>query len=45
MEKASENKFRIRLVTQPGLNSVRISTHIYNSFEEMGQLAYFIKNV
>jgi cysteine desulfurase/selenocysteine lyase len=44
-KKASENNFRIRLVPESGLDSVRISTHIYNNFEELDRFIDFIKKV
>jgi selenocysteine lyase/cysteine desulfurase len=31
----AEKKFRIRVVHENGLNSLRLSTHIYNSKEEL----------
>ncbi len=44
-KKAAENNFRIRLVRESGLNSVRISTHIYNNFEDVDRFVEFIKKV
>jgi cysteine desulfurase/selenocysteine lyase len=44
-KKAGENNFRIRLVPESDLNSIRISTHIYNSFEEVDRFVEFVKNV
>lgn len=35
--------FRIRLVPESGLNSIRISTHLFNSYEQMDQFAEFIR--
>ena len=35
--------FRIRQVPEAGLNSLRISTHIYNSYEEIDQLIDILK--
>lgn len=42
---AGEHKFRIRLVPESGLNSVRISTHIFNSFEEVERFVEVIKDI
>lgn len=42
-KKASENFFRIRLVPESDLNSIRISTHIYNSFDEINEFIDFVK--
>jgi cysteine desulfurase/selenocysteine lyase len=38
---AGEKNFRIRLVAENGLNSVRVSTHIYNNIEEIDQFVAF----
>jgi selenocysteine lyase/cysteine desulfurase len=40
---AVKNKFRIRLVGESGLNSIRISTHIYNNFDEIDRFVDLIK--
>jgi selenocysteine lyase/cysteine desulfurase len=42
---ASENKVRIRSVAENGLNSLRVSTHIYNTKAEVDQLMEVIKKV
>jgi cysteine desulfurase / selenocysteine lyase len=42
---ASENKVRIRSVAENGLNSLRVSTHIYNTKSEVDQLMEVIKKV
>jgi len=39
----SENKIRIRGVNENGLNSLRVSTHIYNSPEEVERLMEVVK--
>ena len=39
----AENKIRIRSVAENGLNSLRVSTHIYNSKAEIDKLADLIK--
>jgi cysteine desulfurase/selenocysteine lyase len=44
-KKASGNFFRIRGVRESNLNSVRISTHIYNSYDEINSFVDFIKKV
>lgn len=44
-KKAGENHFRVRLVPESGLNSIRISTHIYNSFDEINRFIDFVKKV
>ncbi|KPM46701.1 aminotransferase class V-fold PLP-dependent enzyme [Jiulongibacter sediminis] len=41
----SKNKFRVRLVPESKLDAVRISTHIYNSFEEIDRLLKVLENV
>jgi selenocysteine lyase/cysteine desulfurase len=38
---AGEKNFRIRQVAENGLNSVRVSTHIYNSIQEIDQFIAF----
>lgn len=40
---AMRNKLRIRAVSENGLNSVRASFHIYNTFEEANRLAELVK--
>lgn len=42
---AAENKIRIRSVAENGLNSLRVSTHIYNSKIEVDKLMEVIKKV
>ncbi|MEI6598639.1 MAG: aminotransferase class V-fold PLP-dependent enzyme [bacterium] len=42
---ASENKIRIRSVAENGLNSLRVSTHIYNTKSEIDKLMELIKKV
>jgi selenocysteine lyase/cysteine desulfurase len=42
---ASENKIRIRSVPENGINSLRVSTHIYNSKEEIDKLITLVKTV
>ena len=42
---ASENKVRIRSVAENGLNSLRVSTHIYNTKADVDQLMEVIKKV
>ncbi len=39
----AENKIRIRAVPENGINSLRVSTHIYNSMEEVDKLMDLIK--
>ncbi len=39
----SENKIRIRSVAENGLNSLRVSTHIYNNKDEIDQLVELVK--
>ena len=41
---ADKAKIRIRVVPESGLNSIRISTHIFNNREEIDQLVEVIKN-
>ena len=41
--KCMENKVRIRSVQENGLNSLRMSTHIYNSTEDIDRLMELIK--
>jgi len=38
---ASENNFRVRVVPENGVNCIRVSTHIYNSFNEINQFVEF----
>jgi len=38
---ASEAGFRVRVVPENGVNCVRVSTHIYNSMEEINQFVAF----
>lgn len=40
-----ENKIRIRSVAENGLNSLRVSTHIYNNKSEIDKLIEIIKKV
>jgi L-cysteine/cystine lyase len=40
---ANDNKIKIRVVPENGLNSLRISTHIYNNTHEVDQLINLIK--
>ena len=42
-DKCVENKVRIRSVAECGLNSLRVSTHIYNNRDEVDQLMDLIK--
>ncbi len=42
-DKCAENKIRIRSVAECGLNSLRVSTHIYNSKADVDQLMEMIK--
>ncbi len=44
-EHASKKGFRIRLVAENKLNSIRISTHIYNNFEEVNKFIEAVKEV
>jgi selenocysteine lyase/cysteine desulfurase len=43
--KAMDAKVRIRMVPENGLNSLRVSTHIYNSTEEIDKLMELIRLV
>jgi L-cysteine/cystine lyase len=43
-ELASKNGFRIRLVPESHLNSIRISTHMYNNEEEVSRFVEVVKN-
>ena len=40
----SDNKFRIRMVPESGLNAIRISTHIYNSKQELDRVLATLKD-
>lgn len=40
---ADEAKIRIRIVPESGLNSIRISTHIFNSQEEIDRLVELVR--
>ena len=42
-EKCVDNKIRIRSVAECGLNSLRVSTHIYNSHADVDQLIDLMK--
>ncbi len=44
-EKAGENKIRIRIVPECGLNSLRVSTHIYNSTADVDKFIDLIKKL
>ncbi|MBI5021297.1 MAG: aminotransferase class V-fold PLP-dependent enzyme [Ignavibacteriales bacterium] len=44
-EHATKNGFRIRLVGENNLNSIRISTHIYNNFEEVNKFIEVVKQI
>jgi len=44
-EHATKKGFRIRLVPENHLNSIRISTHIYNNFEEVNKFVEAVKEV
>jgi L-cysteine/cystine lyase len=44
-KKANQNFFRLRMVRESNLNSVRVSTHIYNNFDEINEFVDFIKKV
>lgn len=41
---ALDNDFRVRYVPESGLNSLRLSAHIYNSPEEIDAFADYIRN-
>jgi selenocysteine lyase/cysteine desulfurase len=41
--KCVEQKIRIRMVAENGLNSLRVSTHIYNTKEEIDKFAEVVK--
>ena len=38
---ASEAGFRVRVVPENGVNCIRVSTHIYNSIDEINQFVAF----
>lgn len=42
---ASEQKFRIRLVPESGINAIRISTHIYNNKEEVDMFLRMVSDL
>ncbi|MCH8317053.1 MAG: aminotransferase class V-fold PLP-dependent enzyme [Bacteroidetes bacterium] len=42
---AGKNNFRIRLVPEAGLHSIRISTHIFNSYEEIDRFLELIGKI
>ncbi|MBI1803223.1 MAG: aminotransferase class V-fold PLP-dependent enzyme [Ignavibacteriae bacterium] len=42
---AAKKGFRIRLVPESHLNSIRVSTHFYNSMEEVDRFAEVVKEV
>jgi L-cysteine/cystine lyase len=44
-EHASKNGFRIRVVSENHLNSVRISTHLYNNFDEVEKFLQMVKEI
>jgi selenocysteine lyase/cysteine desulfurase len=44
-EHATKKGFRIRLVAENKLNSIRISTHIYNNFDEVNKFIDAVKEV
>ena len=44
-EHASKKGFRIRLVGENHLNSIRVSTHIYNNFDEVNKFLAAVKEV
>jgi selenocysteine lyase/cysteine desulfurase len=44
-ELATKNNFRIRLVAESHLNSIRISTHLYNNFDEVNKFVELVKSV
>ncbi len=44
-EHATKNGFRIRLVTENKLDSIRISTHIYNNFEEVNKFLDVVREI
>ena len=44
-EHAAKKGFRIRLVAEGHLNSIRISTHLYNNFDEVNRFVDAVKEV
>jgi L-cysteine/cystine lyase len=44
-EHAAKKAFRIRLVPESHLNSIRVSTHLYNDFEEVRKFVEAVKEV
>jgi selenocysteine lyase/cysteine desulfurase len=42
---AAEKKFRIRVVGEAGLNSIRVSTHLYNNYEEVERFLEAVQGV
>ncbi len=44
-EHAAERGFRIRLVGESHLNSIRVSTHLYNNFDEVKKFVEAVKEV
>jgi selenocysteine lyase/cysteine desulfurase len=44
-EKFAENKVRIRMVPENGLDSLRVSTHIYNNTDEVDKFIGIIKQL
>lgn len=44
-ELAAKKGFRIRLVGEDNLNSIRVSTHLYNNFDEVNKFVEFVKEV
>jgi selenocysteine lyase/cysteine desulfurase len=42
---ASEAGFRVRAVSENGVNCVRVSTHIYNSLDEINQFVEFTEKL
>jgi selenocysteine lyase/cysteine desulfurase len=44
-KQANEQKFRIRLVPESGLNAIRISTHIYNNEEEVDTFLQMVSDL
>jgi cysteine desulfurase/selenocysteine lyase len=44
-EYAAQKHFRIRLVGESHLNSIRISTHIYNNYDEVNKFLEIVKEV
>lgn len=44
-EHATNKDFRIRLVGEGKLNSIRVSTHLYNNFDEVNKFVEIVKEV